>query len=113
MGIIGRQGPLSATALAEATGLSAGAVTGLVDRLERSGHVRRERDQRDRRRVVISAVAEPDPRVGQAFASLAAAMSSAIQGFTLEEQRAVAAWVGRTTEILREQTRRLRDSSGS
>jgi DNA-binding MarR family transcriptional regulator len=107
VGIIARQGPLSATALAEATGLTAGAVTGLVDRLERSGHVRRERDQRDRRRVVITATAEPDPRVGQAFASLAAAMAEANQGFSPEQQRAVAAWVVRTTEILREQTRQL------
>ena len=107
VGIIARQGPMSATALAELTGLTPGAVTGLVDRLERSGHVRRERDQQDRRRVVISATVQPEPRVGEAFAALAAAMASITAGYSEEQQRTVADWVVRTTGVLREQTHRL------
>src|SRR5262245_12511442 len=51
--------PLTAGRLAELSGLSTGAVTGVLDRLERTGHLHRERDPHDRRKVVI-AVAEPD-----------------------------------------------------
>ena len=45
----------SATAgwLAEQTGLTTGAVTGMIDRLERAGYVRREPDPKDRRRVIV------------------------------------------------------------
>ena len=48
------QGPVTAGRLAELTGLTTGAVTGLVDRLEGAGYVRRERDPKDRRRVIVT-----------------------------------------------------------
>lgn len=46
-------GRATAGQLAREMGLSTGSVTTMVDRLERSGHVRRERDTEDRRRVFI------------------------------------------------------------
>jgi DNA-binding transcriptional ArsR family regulator len=48
-------GPTPAGRLAELTGLTSGAVTGLVDRLERGGFVRRELDPDDRRKVIVTA----------------------------------------------------------
>src|SRR4051812_33757260 len=45
--------PITPGELAGRLGLGAPATTGLVDRLEQAGHVRRERDQRDRRKVII------------------------------------------------------------
>jgi DNA-binding MarR family transcriptional regulator len=45
--------PLTAGDLAAKIGLGAPATTTLIDRLEASGHVRRSRDQRDRRRVIV------------------------------------------------------------
>ena len=53
---LGDAGPVSAGQLAEITGLTSGAVTGLVDRLERAGLARREADPNDRRKVIIHAV---------------------------------------------------------
>ena len=47
-------GPATPGWLAEMTGLSTGAVTGLVDRLERAGYVTRAQDPQDRRRVIVS-----------------------------------------------------------
>ena len=44
---------LSAGELAAATGLTTGATTALIDRLERAGYVERIADQRDRRRVQV------------------------------------------------------------
>lgn len=49
-------GSLTAGALAEQTGLTTGATTRLIDRLERGGYVRRVADPTDRRRIVIEAV---------------------------------------------------------
>jgi hypothetical protein len=47
-------GPATAGWLAEMTGLTTGAVTGMIDRLERAGYVRREPDPHDRRRVIVT-----------------------------------------------------------
>jgi DNA-binding MarR family transcriptional regulator len=44
--------------LAELSGLTTGAVTGVLDRLERSGFVRREADPADRRRLLVRIEAE-------------------------------------------------------
>ena len=53
LNILSFSGQLTAGELARATGLTTASITGVVDRLERAGFVRRERDARDRRRVVI------------------------------------------------------------
>jgi DNA-binding MarR family transcriptional regulator len=45
---------MTASQLAEETGLSTGAITGVVDRLEKAGYVKRKRDQNDRRVVFIN-----------------------------------------------------------
>src|SRR3954470_6827245 len=57
-GILARSGPITAGELARLTGLTTGAITGVVDRLEQAGFVRRARDSSDRRRVII----EPDAK---------------------------------------------------
>ena len=45
---------MTASQLADETGLSTGAITGVVDRLEKAGYVRRKRDPNDRRLVFIN-----------------------------------------------------------
>jgi DNA-binding MarR family transcriptional regulator len=49
-------GPVPVGRLAELTGLTSGAVTGLVDRLEKAGFVRRRPDPGDRRKVIVEVV---------------------------------------------------------
>ncbi|MFG3349640.1 MarR family transcriptional regulator [Streptomyces sp. NPDC048018] len=49
--------PVTIGRVAELTGLTTGSATRLVDRLERAGYVRRERDAEDRRRVMVA----PEP----------------------------------------------------
>jgi DNA-binding MarR family transcriptional regulator len=50
----GRPYALAATALAKATGLSTGAMTNRIDRLEDRGFVQRSDDESDRRAVIVS-----------------------------------------------------------
>jgi len=50
------RGPVTAGALADATGLTTGAITGVIDRLERAGLACRERDAADRRKVMMRAL---------------------------------------------------------
>jgi DNA-binding MarR family transcriptional regulator len=51
--ILERDGPMPAGELARAVGLTTGAVTAVLDRLERAGYARRTRDREDRRRVLV------------------------------------------------------------
>jgi DNA-binding MarR family transcriptional regulator len=51
--VLDREGPVTAGRLAEATGLTSGAITTVIDRLERAGVARRRADPADRRRVLV------------------------------------------------------------
>ena len=53
LNIIENAGGLSASELAAQSGLTNGAVTGVLDRLERAGYARRVADPADRRRVNV------------------------------------------------------------
>jgi DNA-binding MarR family transcriptional regulator len=68
------EGRVTAGRLAEVTGLTTGAITGVVDRLEEAGLVRRERDDNDRRKVFIAAVPESIAKVGKFYEHLQRAM---------------------------------------
>jgi len=58
--LIQEQGPFTAGELARRCRISTGGMTGMIDRLERRGFVRREADPNDRRRVLVSAVENPE-----------------------------------------------------
>lgn len=103
LALIGRHGPMPAGELAEKTGLTPGAVTGMIDRLERAGLARRDPDPNDRRRVLVTATGN-QPNV---FADLAAAMNKLTERYDQTELEVIADYLTRTIEILREQTRRL------
>jgi DNA-binding MarR family transcriptional regulator len=51
--LIHRYGAMPAGRLAELSGLTTGAVTGIIDRLEEAGYVRRTDDPKDRRRIIV------------------------------------------------------------
>jgi DNA-binding MarR family transcriptional regulator len=85
MDILSTNGPLTAGRLAELTGLTTGAITGVVDRLEGSGFVRRERDASDRRRVIVHLVADRARKIGKLYAPLARAMTELSERYSDEE----------------------------
>lgn len=56
--LLSMTGPLTAGRIASMTGLTTGAITGLVDRLEERGLVERVRDPADRRKVIVSPISD-------------------------------------------------------
>jgi DNA-binding MarR family transcriptional regulator len=62
--IVEMDGPVTAGRLAELSGLTTGAITTVIDRLEHRGLARRVRDPRDRRRVLVDVA--PEARQGAA-----------------------------------------------
>jgi DNA-binding MarR family transcriptional regulator len=54
--LIRQYGAMPAGRIAELTGLTTGAVTGIIDRLEKAGYVRRANDPKDRRRTIVEPI---------------------------------------------------------
>lgn len=105
--LIGRRGPIGATALARMAGLHPATTTGVLDRLEKGGWVVRERDPQDRRAVVVRAVKERGAEVYALYAGMTGAMDALLDGYTEDElgviqsflDRARAAGVDATDEL--------------
>lgn len=76
------EGRMTAGRLAELTGLTTGAITGVVDRLEKAGFVQRERDESDRRKVFIVPVGERMMEIGRPFELLQRAMRKQSEGYS-------------------------------
>jgi DNA-binding MarR family transcriptional regulator len=94
-------GPTPAGRLAELTGLTTGAVTGLIDRLEQAGLVRREVDPGDRRKVIIVPDAERVERgVFPHFPSLQRAATTAFyKDFNIAELEVITAFLSRLSSL--------------
>jgi len=103
-------GPMSAGALAREIGLTPGAVTGMVDRLEAAGLVRREVDPDDRRRVLVTATGTDGGHDGL-FGDLGTAMGAMMSRYSAAELKVIADFVDRTVHVLKEQTAKLSDES--
>ena len=77
--------PMTAGALAEASGITTGAMTFVLDRLEGAGFVRRQRDEGDRRRVLVDLEPEGADRAWSVHEPLVLDARHAASGFDLDE----------------------------
>jgi DNA-binding MarR family transcriptional regulator len=110
LGLLGQYGPSPPRRLAELSGFTTGAITGIVDRLERAGYARREAHPTDRRSVIICALQTEriEKRVAPIFQSLIKAMAEVSSKFTAAELSAIAAFLTGATEALRAETAKLK-----
>jgi DNA-binding MarR family transcriptional regulator len=100
--IVERLDGVSAGRLAAEAGLSTGAVTTVLDRLERAGFARRAPDPGDRRRVLVELTPAARRELSELYAPLAEATLRQLEGYTTEE-------VGLVRDFLRD-NRRLNEA---
>ena len=110
LNILLEAGSVPAGEIGERTGLTTGAVTRMVDRLERAGYVRREPDPTDRRRVIVSPVAEQMARIGPMYTGMAEAWATAMNDYDDEQLTVILALFDRLHEITQVEVARLRDN---
>lgn len=103
MDILSRGGAITAGKLAAEAGLTTGAVTALVDRLEKAGYVRRKRDRRDRRVVLIEATARAIDKVWPVFAGLVTESSAVLNGFRIGELETIVRFLEMSQVVIRRQ----------
>jgi DNA-binding MarR family transcriptional regulator len=106
--IIENSGGLTAGRLATEAGLTSGAVTGVIDRLERAGYARRVSDPADRRRVKLEVTPKFYARADKIWGPVAADWASRLGGrFTAEELERAIDFLRTTNDLSREHLERL------
>jgi DNA-binding MarR family transcriptional regulator len=100
---------MTAGRLAELTGLTTGAITGLVDRLERRGYARRDPHPTDRRVVMVQPlVAQAERDLGASYAALKEAMEPILARYSDAELAVILDFLTRGNVIASEQIARVR-----
>ncbi|WP_250003502.1 MarR family transcriptional regulator [Actinoplanes sp. M2I2] len=100
--------PLTPGRLGEAIGLSSGATTAVIDRLERAGHLMRTRESTDRR-VVHLRYGEPGMELAVAFFRPLGVRSQAVMdGFSPDELVTVRRFLDGMLEAITERHQELR-----
>ena len=108
--ILVQTGPITAGELAERTGLSTGAITGVIDRLEKAGFVRRAKDPDDRRRVII----EPLPErikgpIVPLFQSIGRGIADMCARYNTRELAAIREFIAGFNQLTYEEATKLRE----
>ncbi|MBX6751000.1 MAG: MarR family transcriptional regulator [Micromonosporaceae bacterium] len=102
--------PATPGQIAARTGLTSGAVTRMVDRLEQAGFVRRTRDVADRRSVVVVTDEQAAARVAAMYADMSAAWVGVLNHYTDEQLMIILDLFERLGEMSARQVEQLRRS---
>jgi len=110
---LSQAGVTSASALASAAGLSRGAMTTGLDRLETAGFVRRVWDQEDRRSVRVELTDAANREIGLLYGPLASGGFQLLRGYSTDELAAVLRYLEEGRELQRTQAQRIRSLGGA
>jgi DNA-binding MarR family transcriptional regulator len=106
-------GASTAGRLSELTGLTSGAVTRVIDRLEQAGFVRRVADPADRRRVIVEAIPEKVAAVQATLNRVGSASADEIGRYTDAQLALITDFLTKMEQITREEATSLRENAGS
>jgi hypothetical protein len=102
---VDRGGDVTAGDLARLTGLTTGAITAAIDRLEKAGLARRERSETDRRKVFIRiSQSKATDRIGPIFDALGRETSELVKRYSTRDLEVIKDFCDRCIEIMRRQT---------
>lgn len=99
--VLSRGQPMTAGQLADEAGLTTGAATALIDRLEHSGYVERRRDPTDRRRVLVAPTRRSMEKVWPFFEGIVASSTAILNRFSLAELRIIVRFVSENGKAIR------------
>ncbi|CAG7649869.1 MarR family winged helix-turn-helix transcriptional regulator [Paenibacillus allorhizosphaerae] len=106
---LNRSGPVTAGQLAELTGLTTGAITNVIDRLEQAGYVVRDKDPTDRRRVVVKPEPGGSGNISPLFESLFQSTLTLVSRYTEQESRVIVDFLKQCNEIALEEMNKLKE----
>lgn len=98
--VLGAEGPLPISALAERTGSANSTVSGIVDRLEKLGLATRERSEEDRRVIYVAATEQYQELRKKAKTDVGGYFASVMEYLTPEDRAAVSTALGKLDDAL-------------
>jgi DNA-binding MarR family transcriptional regulator len=102
---IDRVGDATAGDLARLTGLTTGAITAAIDRLEKAGLARRERSEEDRRKVYIRICDSPaSRRIAPFYESLGRESAQLVTQYSTAQLETIKDFCERCIDMMRRQT---------
>jgi DNA-binding MarR family transcriptional regulator len=103
-------GAMPAGRLAELTGLTTAAVTGIIDRLEEAGYVRRVNDPNDRRRTIVEPVRNKklERKIEAIFTPFHEKIDTLLSSYSDSELAFLLEVITKSIELTREESKRLR-----
>ena len=107
--VVLQRGRVTAGDLAHAAGLSPGAATTAIDRLERAGYARRVRDPEDRRRVIVEPTERIAERAEEVYGPLRDAGTVLMQRFSERQLKAITEFFEGAAEIQLERALQVRE----
>lgn len=110
LSLLSRHGAMSAGRIADLTGLTTGAVTFMIDRLEKVGYARRVRHPKDRRSVLIELNLESIQRdVSKHFAQMEQAVEHVLDSYSDAELAIILDFMTRMNEATEQVITHLRE----
>ena len=111
--ILARSGPINPGKLSDMTGMTTAATTQVINRLEKAGMLKRERDSQDRRKVTVCLVENPKTKrlVQSIFIDLGQEMGKMMAKYNMSELDVIAGFIQNTAEILEAQAQKLHKDS--
>ncbi len=114
LNVLFEHGEMTAGQMAEMTGLTTGAITGVLDRLEKQGLVSREKDPNDRRKVVV----KPNhgitvQKLGPVFQSLSDKLLALNEQYTPAEREVIRSYLKETIQIMTDLVVELKEKKTS
>ena len=100
LNVLGAEGPMPISLLAERTGSANSTVSGIVDRLEKLDLARRERSEQDRRVILVAATERYETLRRKATADVGGYFDSVMATMSTEDQALVAQALGKLDEAL-------------
>jgi DNA-binding MarR family transcriptional regulator len=103
-------GAMPAGRLAELTGLTTAAVTGIIDRLEEAGYARRISDPKDRRRTIVEPVQNKklERKLEAIFTPFHEKMHELLSSYSDSELTFLLDVMNKSIELTREESKKLR-----
>ena len=106
--LLTERGAMTGSNLAALTGLTTGAITGVVARLERAGFVRRAADPADGRKQILSPVSNREHDIHAVFRGVHEELATLLDRYDVRELSIVADFLSHTTALLHREIAQLR-----
>lgn len=107
LSVLQQEGDMTAGQIASRLSLTTGAVTSIVDRLEQHDMIRRKKDAKDRRKVIVTLNPEALGKVDTIYRSMGEAFNKLLSNYSVEKLEFLVKYFESSIKITKEEIAKL------